>query len=212
MIIKGMGNEDLKSFHRDTVLLESAMAEEARVLSAMKKLEVGSNPREYFGDGELVVQMPEACGELGADVKGEFPVYGMFPYRVRIDAENQNLYLDRKKVQYVCPKGLVRQTEAGQDKLIRTSSNALIFVNKLADVYGLTLLKLEEQPGANICPTNLYRFLMPTGRPRKDYGQQSYTFDSTRLYNFRTKEIKDGQRVQFGPNHEGGKAIRILDS
>ena len=99
MIAKEMENGDLKSFRRDIALLESAVAEEARVLSAMKELEAGFNSREYFGDGEFAAQMLEACWELGVDVKGEFPVYEMFPYRVKIDAENQDLYLDRKKVQ-----------------------------------------------------------------------------------------------------------------
>ena len=45
MIAKEMENGDLKSFRRDIALLESAVAEEARVLSAMKELEAGFNSR-----------------------------------------------------------------------------------------------------------------------------------------------------------------------
>ena len=43
--------------------------------------------------------MLAACEEQGVDVRGEFPVYEMFPYRVKLDTENQDIYLDRKKVQ-----------------------------------------------------------------------------------------------------------------
>ena len=212
MIAKEMENGDLKSFRRDIALLESAVAEEARVLSAMKELEAGFNSREYFGDGEFAAQMLEACGELGVDVKGEFPVYEMFPYRVKIDAENQDLYLDRKKVQCMRPKSFARQVKAGQDKLMKASFNALTFAHELADVYDLALLKLKRQPEADIYLTNLYKFLAPMGRFRRDYDQQSYAFDLARLYGSGIKEIKDGRRIQFGPSREGNKAIRILDS
>ena len=187
MIAKEMENGDLKSFRRDIALLES-------------------------GDGEFVAQMLEACGELGVDVKGEFPVYEMFPYRVKIDAENQDLYLDRKKVQCMRPKSFARQVKAGQDKLMKASFNALTFANELADVYDLALLKLKRQPEADIYLTNLYKFLAPMGRFRRDYDQQSYAFDLARLYGSGIKEIKDGRRIQFGPSREGNKAIRILDS
>ncbi|MEY8427469.1 hypothetical protein AALA00_07070 [Lachnospiraceae bacterium 46-15] len=38
------------------------------------------------------------------DVRGDFPVYEMFPYRVKLDTENQDLYLDRKKVPCMRPQ------------------------------------------------------------------------------------------------------------
>ena len=49
MIAKEMENGDLKSFRRDIALLESAVAEEARVLSAMKEREAGFNSGIFWG-------------------------------------------------------------------------------------------------------------------------------------------------------------------
>ena len=95
---------------------------------------------------------------------------------------------------------------------MKASFNALTFANELADVYDLALLKLKRQPEADIYLTNLYKFLAPMGRFRRDYDQQSYAFYLARLYGSGIKEIKDGRRIQFGPSREGNKAIRILDS
>lgn len=146
------------------------------------------------------------------DVKGEFPVYEMFPYKVKIDAENQDLYLDRKKVQCMRPQSFAKQVKAGQDKLMKANFNALTFANELADVYDLALLKMKKQPEADIYLLNLYKYLAPMGRFRKDYDQQSYAFDLARLYSSGIEEIKDGRKIQFGPSRVVNKSIRILDS
>lgn len=211
-IAREMENGDLKSFRRDIALLEEAAAEEARILSSMKELEAAFDSREYFEDGEFAAQMLAACQELSVDVKGEFPVYEMFPYKVKIDAENQDLYLDRKKVQCMRPQSFAKQVKAGQDKLTKAAFNALAFANELADVYDLALLRLKKQPEADVYLASLYKYLAPMGRFRRDYDQQSYAFDLARLYGSGITEIRDGRKIQFGPSRVGNKAIRILDS
>lgn len=211
-IAKEMENGDLKSFRRDIALLETAAAEEMRILNDMKELEADFNSREYFEDGDFAAQMLAACKELDVDVKGDFPVYEMFPYKARIDAENQDLYLDRKKVQCMRPQSFAKQVKAGQDKLMKASFNALTFANELADVYDLALLKLKKRPDADIYLTSLYKYLAPMGRFRRDYDQQSYAFDLARLYASGIKETRDGRKIQFGPARDNTKAIRILDS
>lgn len=210
-IAKEMENGDLKSFRRDIALLEATAAAESRVLKDMKELEAAFNSREYFEEGEFAAQMLNACDELGVDVKGEFPVYEMFPYKVKIDTENQDLYMDRKKVQSMRPNSVAKQIKAGQDKLMKASFNALAFANELADVYDLALLKLKKQGDADVYLTSLYKYLAPMGRFRRDYDQQSYAFDLARLYASGITEIKDGRKIQFGPSRVINKAIRILD-
>lgn len=210
-IAKEMENGDLKSFRRDIALLEAAAAAESRVLNDMKELEARFNSREYFEEGEFAAQMLNACDELGVDVKGEFPVYEMFPYKVKIDTENQDLYMDRKKLQSMRPNSVAKQIKAGQDKLMKASFNALAFANELADVYDLAVLKLKKQGDADVYLTSLYKYLAPMGRFRRDYDQQSYAFDLARLYASGITEIKDGRKIQFGPSRVINKAIRILD-
>ena len=211
-IAKEMEAGDLKSFRRDTVILEEAVKDEMRILEEMRKAGDGFDGAAYFADGEFAEQMLAACGELGVDVKGEYPVYEMFPYKVKIDAENQELYLDRKRVPCMRPGGFVKSVKAGQDKLLKASFNALTFANELADVYDLALLKQKKQPDSDVYLLNLYKFLAPMGRFRRDYDQQSYAFDLARLYGSGITEIKDGRKLQFGPSRNNNKAIRILDS
>ena len=90
---------DIKSLTRDI----GSMAEAALALSSALediKDNLGSfDTKTYFESGDFAAQMLEACQEKGVDVRGDFPVYEMFPYRVKLDTENQDVYLDRKKVQ-----------------------------------------------------------------------------------------------------------------
>ena len=48
-------------------------------------------------------------------------------------------------------------------------------------------------------------------RFRKDYDQQSFAFDLSRLYASGIDETKNGRKFQFGPSRLNNKAIRILD-
>ena len=201
---------DLKSLAKDL----SSMAEAAKTLTAsLDKLQetVGSfDSKAYFEGGDFAKQMLEACEEKGVDVRGEFPVYEMFPYRVRLDAENQDLYMDRKKVQCMRPESFVDIVKNGQDRLNKAPFNAMAFASELSDAYDLAILKYNRQPQSDIYLTNLYKVLAPMSRFRKDYDQQSFAFDLARLYISGIEETKNGKKFQFGPTRVGQKAIRIL--
>lgn len=203
---------DLKSLSRDL----AAMAETASCVSSMiEDLTAsvdGFDTKTYFESGDFAQQMLEACVEKEVDVRGEFPVYEMFPYRVRLDAENQDVYLDRKKVQCMRPQSLVDTIKAGQAKLDKASFNSQTFLNELSDAYDLAILKLKKNPGSDILLSNLYKFLTPMGRFRRDYDQHNFAYDLARLYNSGLERTKNGRRRQFGPSRNSStKSIRILD-
>ncbi|MDO5425784.1 MAG: hypothetical protein Q4F41_18910 [Eubacteriales bacterium] len=214
-LFKAIGREtdlgDIKSLSRDL----NAMAEAASSLSAaiedMKATVSDFDTKTYFENGEFAEQMLADCQEKGVNVRGEFPVYEMFPYRVKLDVENQDVYLDRKKVQCMRPQSLVEIVKNGQEKLNKASFNALTFVSELSDAYDLAVLKLKKRPGADLYLTSLYKFLAPMSRFRKEYDQQSFAFDLARLYASEVKETKSGRKFQFGPSRDQNKAIRILD-
>lgn len=209
---KEMDGGDIKTFLRDICIMQEAAGEQVRILDEMKAAVDGFDSRAYFEGGDFADQMLLACEENGVDVKGEYPVYEMFPYKVKIDTENQDLYLDRKKVQCMRPKSFVKTVKAGQAKMLKASFNALTFANELADAYDLALLKQAKPADADFYLTNLYKFLTPMGRFRRDYDQQSYAFDLARLYAAGLPGIKDGRKIQFGPSRNSSKSIRILDS
>lgn len=204
-------NGDMKNLKQNL----DSMAETAQTLldaiKDMKDTVSGFDSKAYFESGEFAEQMLEACQDKDVDVRGEFPVYEMFPYKVRLDVENQDIYLDRKKVQCVRPQKFVETVKSGQEKLNKASFNALTFVNELSDAYDLAILKLNKRPESDIYLNSLHKFLAPMSRFRKDYDQQSFAFDLARLYASETEETKNGRKFQFGPSRNNNKAIRILD-
>lgn len=202
---------ELKNLARDLDGMADSADAMIKNLEAMLESVNAFDTKEYFEQGEFAEQMLASCKEKGVDVQGEFPIYEMFPYRVRLDAENQDIYLDRKKIQCMRPKSFVELVKKGQDKLNKATFNAAGFVNELADAYDLAVLKLNKHQESDIYLTSLYKFLAPMSRFRKDYDQQSFAFDLARLYISDVEETKNGRKFQFGPSRNNGRAIRILD-
>lgn len=214
-LFKAVGKEtesgDMKNLVRDLNTMTEAVQQLSDILKEMDHTISNFDTTAYFENGEFAEQMLELCKEKGVDVRGGFPVYEMFPYRVKLDAENQDIYLDRKKVQCMRPQSFVELVKTGQEKLNKASFNALTFVSELSDAYDLAVLKLNKRPGSDVYLTSLYKFLAPMSRFRKDYDQQSFAFDLARLYASEIEETKNGRKFQFGPSRNQNKAIRILD-
>lgn len=213
-LFKGICREsesgDLKSLTKDLNAMAESAAAVAASLEEMKSAAGAFDARTYFENGEFAEQMLSACQEKGVDVRGEFPVYEMFPYRVRLDTENQDIYLDRRKIQCIRPKSFAETVQSGQERLNKAPFNALTFVNELSDAYDMAVMKQNRQPGADVYLTSLYKFLAPMSRFRKDYDQQSFAFDLARLYMSDVESTKTGRKFQFGPSRNNSKSIRIL--
>lgn len=210
-IAKDMEAGDLKDLNKNLLAFSGLLEEQLGTVRDLRDVVDGFDSKEYYESGEFAAQLLDACRERGVDVTGEYPVFEMFPYRVRLDAENQDIYLDRRRYPCVRPQSFAQTVKAGQDRLMKASFNALAFANELAEAYDLAILKLGRQSESDIYLTSLYKFLVPMGRFRKDYDQQSYAFDLARLYASDVEVIRDGRRFQFGPSRKNNKAIRILD-
>ncbi|MCM1173653.1 MAG: hypothetical protein NC341_01245 [Blautia sp.] len=210
-ISREMEGGELRNLVRDLDSMKEAADRLTASLGAFEDTVKDFDSKAYFENGEFTEQMLDICREKGVDVRGEFPVYEMFPYRVKVDTENQELYLDRKKVQCMRPQSFVGLVQRGQEKLNKASFNAQTFVNELADAYDLALMKLNKNAESDVYLTGLYKFLAPMSRFRKDYDQQNFAFDLARLYISDIEETKNGRKFQFGPSRNNNKAIRILD-
>ena len=215
-LFKAAGREtesgDLKSLSRDIKSMSEAAKAISSILSDIETSVDGFDAKTYFENGDFAEQMLDVCREKGVDVRGDFPVYEMFPYRVRLDAENQDVYLDRKKVQCMRPQSLIDIVKTGQEKLNKASFNPQLFLGELSEAYNIALLKKNKNPGSDILLANLYKFLAPMSRFRKDYDQHSFAYDLARLYNSDIRETKNGRCCQFGPSRNSSeKSYRILD-
>ncbi len=211
-IAKGTEAGDLKDLSKNLAAFSGALKEQEDIVGNIQEAVNGFDSREYYESGAFAAQLLEQCEENQVDVTGEYPIYEMFPYKVRLDAENQDVYLDRKRYSCVRPRSFVQMVKTGQDRLKKAVFNSQVFVNELADAYDLALLKLQKRANSDIYLTSLYKFLVPMGRFRKDYDQQSFAFDLARLYASDVEMTKNGRRFQFGSSRNISKAIRILDS
>lgn len=214
--LKDTESGDIKSLAKDLDSLLSAISEQQRIAESIKQNVEGFDVKAYFKDGDFAGQLLESCAEKSIDVKGDYPVYEMFPYKVRIDEEGQDVYLDKKRIQCVRPSELAKQVKAGQEKLMKASFNAQGFLNELADAYDLAMLKGKgkKAPESDLYLTDLYKLMVPMARSKKEYDLQSFAFDLARLYarTFEIKAVKDGRMYQLGPSRDGKKAVRILDA
>lgn len=213
---KNMENGDLKSWARDINAFKNSLQEADLLLNRMQESIEGFDVRNYVESGEFHKQLISNCEALSVDVKGDFPNYEMFPFRVRMDAENLDMYLDRKKVQCMRPLAFVQMVKALRDRLLKASFDPSDFISELATAYDLALLKQNQgkaisASSSDIYLKSLYNFLTPMKRFRKDYDQQSFAFDLARLYASGVDSTNDGRKFQFGPSRNIGKCVRILD-
>lgn len=213
---KDLDKGDLKSWTRDIGAMRSLLQEQEALLVSMQGQVDDFGIRAYVENGDFAEQVLGYCESLEVDVKGDFPTYEMFPFRVKVDVENLDLYLDRKRVQCLRPLVFVQEVKTHRDKMLRVSFDPRVFIKELASAYDLALLKQNQgKPQAaavgDIYLKSLYNFLTPMRRFRRDYDQQSFAFDLARLYASDLHFTEDGRQFQFGPSRNINKAIRILD-
>jgi len=216
-LVKEMEDGDIKNALKDiSALIEIADASKqinSDILNFVQSFDANS----YISNGEFAEQMLAYCEKSGVDTIGENNNYEMFPYKVKLDGENAEVWLDRKKVPYLRPQSLVKFIKTQIDKIMSASFNPAAFVSELAYAYDLSIImqskekKREVAKDGDVYLTVLYKYLTPMRRFRKDYDMQSFAFDISRLFSSDINKTEDGRSFQFGPSRKNDKAIRVLD-
>ncbi|MCL2351311.1 MAG: hypothetical protein FWC55_02140 [Firmicutes bacterium] len=207
---------DLKALAKDLSAMGVFIGECESLVAGYSAAAEGFDAGEYMESGDFAGQMTAFCEKLAVDVKGEYPVYEMFPFKVKIDGENHELVVDRRRVQCCRPLYFVKSIKQSQEKLNKASFNVTAFLNELARAYDVAV-KYKDKPGKagsaeqDIHLKDIYEFLAPMQRFRKEYDMQSFAFDLARLYGSDAETAKDGRSYQFGTSRNAGKLIRILD-
>lgn len=166
----------------------------------------------YFTDGQFAEETISACKEKEIDVNGDYPVFDMFPYKVKFDEANLDLYIDRKKLSSFRPEFIAQTIKEGQEKLNSVSFDTLRFANELNNVYKTYLLKKKLKEGTAVGLKNIYKELIPMARFKKEYDEQAFAFDIARLYiNLEEVNSSGDFTIQLGTERKGTE-IRILDA
>ncbi len=209
-----MKRGDLKGFAKDLSALEGVGREVERITSQMRALVENFDTKAYFTNGEYVAQLLAACEKAGVNLKGEYPTFELFPFKVKLDADTLDINIDRKKVQCFRPLSFVNFLRSAQNKLLKAPFTASVFAAELAEAYDLVLIQQSKGKAyitdADVYLLNLYKYLTPMKRFRKEYDQQSFAFDLSRLFSSGLETIDDGRSFQFGPSKNHSKAIRIV--
>lgn len=171
--------------------------------------------REYMSNGDFSGQMVECCKQLGVDVQGSFPTYEMFPCRVTINPEAQDVTVDKKHIACLRPQKLVGDIKKELDRLSKAQFNAALFAKELSTAYDLAILKASRKKAcaadAPQYAADLYDILTPMKRYKKDYPKNAFAYDLARLYAEGGTTLDDGRTLRFDTARDVKKAIRILD-
>ncbi len=210
-LTKHMGQGEIKLAAQD---LENIKNNNIAIEESTKQLEnliESFNAQDYIESGEWTNQMLEYGKQAKIDIQGSFPIYEMFPFKVRVDSENQDIYIDRKKASYLRPSFFIDKIATMQAKLNKASFNAVKFATELANCYDRYLIIKGKNSEADVYLLDLYKLLVPMGRFKTDYNKQAFAFDIARLRRAGEIMLKDGRKVQLGFSRNEKKAIRVLN-
>jgi hypothetical protein len=217
---KDIESGDVKAAEKDISLIEAVTQAYLKAKEEVGVKLSSFDYKEYFLTGAFTEEMLSALRDKALDVVGEYPSFEVFPTKIRLDAENQEVVLGKKKVSTMRPERVAVETRALVDKLESASFNALSFAQDLENAYTLLIAKENEKAnskkftfGAYLTLLDLYKLMVPLSRSRKDYDETAFAFDIARLYIENEKGgfvTKSGRSVSFSTGR--GKGIRILDA
>jgi hypothetical protein len=210
-----MTNGDVKSALRDLPAIKSAASESLRTVSDMAGIIESADMKAYLESGDFARQLIALCQENGVNIQGEGTTYEVFPYRLKIDAQDAELQINGRKAIGLRPRALTEYLAKQRAKLLSAAFNPAQYAEELAVAYDLALLDAAKSKtvaaDADIYLTTLYKYLTPMRRFRREYNMQAYALDLARLYAAESREAGDGRRFQFGPSRNNARAIRIVD-
>ena len=214
-IRNSLSDGDINALPKLFAILRGAAQEREEALCQLEELTANFDCKEYMSSGDFSEQMIECCNQMGVDVKGTFPSYEMFPWSVTIYPEAQEIAVDRKRMPCLRPSKLVGKVKAELDKLNNVTFNTSLFAKELSVAYDLAIIKTSKKKhcadNAPMYAIDLYEFLTPMKRYKKEYTKQSYAYDLARLYAEGIITMDDGRELRFDTARNTKKAIRILD-
>jgi len=214
-IQKCISDGDINALPKLFTALRDTAREREDALGRLEVLTEGFNGQEYMSGGNFTAQMLECCRLLGVDVQGSFPVYEMFPCRVTVNPETQDVTVDRRRLQCLRPSKLISDIKIELDRLSRASFNSQLFVKELAAAYDLAIIKFSKKKrvadDAPMYAQDLYDVLTPMKRHKREYTKHNFVYDLSRLYAEESITLDDGRMLRFDTVRETKKAIRILD-
>jgi hypothetical protein len=216
-INKNMSLGNIKNADKDIADFIPSAGDAKSTIEAIRKLTERVDLQTYLDSGEFARQLIDECSAREVDIVGEDRSYEIFPYRLRINPQEEEVLINGKKAPGLRPAAIADILEKGRTKLLSANFNADRFATELAFAYDNAIIVgakgKKVVPDGDVYLSTIYKLLAPMGRFRRDYDTQSYAFDVARLYNAAENIVlSDGRKIQFGPSRVNNRAIRILDA
>jgi len=215
-VSKNASKGDLKSLVKDLNTMDSLISEYKSYLEELRAQAEGFDGKGYMLNGEFARQMLSACHDMGVDVKGDYPTYEMFPFKVKINGGDQDIYINKRRLPCVRPQYLISDIKKNKERLMKENFNTAAFLAELADAYDK--LAILDGKGASSASRNtklllkdIYKYITPMQRFRRDYELQNFAFDISRLYSSDIEFTRDHRRFILGPARNQSQNLRILD-
>lgn len=212
-ILKDADTGNLIDMKKNLAALKDAVSLLSDRINLYEETASGFDTEDYFVSGNFARELLASCKEKGVDTKGEKGIYEMFPYKIRIAAETQEVFMNRKKLATFRPSFVAETVLAGQEKLNKAAFKPAPFLAELADAYEITCLRSGARIGSSQMLTKIYKNLALMARARKEYDMQAFAFDLARLYEAGPDEWiipKTGRQYTFGTSRDGKSGIRVL--
>ncbi|MDR1330396.1 MAG: hypothetical protein LBK23_12430 [Oscillospiraceae bacterium] len=211
-----MEQGELRGAAKDIAALEETAVALSDAVAGLRSTALSFDCKQYVASGDFMRQFIDCCEKEGLEYKEDGGALEIFPYRVRLDAEANDVYLDRKKLPGLRPRALVKIIVKSRAKFYSAAFNPTQFASELAFAYGVAVMNQNQGRRAplrnpDVFLSEVYKYLAPMRRFRREYDKQAYAFDLARLYMAPDAETDDGRRFQFGAGRSIGKAIRITD-
>ncbi|MBR2812939.1 MAG: hypothetical protein IKD69_16310 [Solobacterium sp.] len=214
-VTAALAGGDLKNAAKALAAMQEQLAAAAEQLKKTMETTGSFDQEAYFRSGDFKEDIIAECGARGIDVQSDSStILEMFPSRLTLNKETLDVTIDKKKESCLRPSTLVDKIKAAQDKMAKTPFNEERFLEEFAQGYDTAILFRGKKGGGFVKMSDIYKYMAPTARARKEYDRLSFAFDLARLYNSETRITKDGRKLDFDTNRElvKGNPIRILDS
>lgn len=212
-IAKYTENGDIKALQKEVANYKNYIDAQSEAQEELDGIIQSFDAVEYVSDGDFAGQLLDACNEQNVDIIGDYPSYEVFPYTLKVDAEDSSVTLSKKKIACIRPEVLVAMLKTNVDRLMKSSFNAQAFLEELYNAYVLFTLKGKKKEGADLFLLDLYNYMVPMKRFRKDYDKQAFAYELSRLYSDKSvTQTSSGMKFQLGESRKAEKTIRFLDA
>lgn len=220
-MLKATDSGDLKALEKSLNEIENDIEAQTEWLNQIRSILSSFDKAKYIANGDFKQQILDECVRQKVDVKETGGnVLEMFPNKVTVNPDSQDVTVDKKKISCLRPSSLVAYVKKEQEKMGKTSFNEQRFIEELYSAYEAVIAletvkntKKNKVISASVKLNEIYKKLAPTARARKDYDMLNFAYDISRVYSSEGKFTKDGKLMEIDTSRTPDKnAIRILDA